>query len=614
MAAGAAVSDERAQTGTRTAPRTSHAARPPSAPAAPTGVLVRPSDAFHERVHFHMRAKQAGERRSSLGSTARYGSTLALPTLAILAQAQATAETQAAADGAEGRTARPKRISLLGTMPPPPPPAPPKSAHARRDAAASAAEQPVLPGLHIQLADESPETPSYLRARRVLAMADRAKRRQERGLELASYLKTTLGGNVDDAQAKTPRPPTTSPPRRRPPAARAEPSAVRILIVDDEPVARKRVELLVRRFIDAETIVPAKDGVEAVRAVVAAGDAGFDLVIMDINMGGKSFFDPLNGPAAAYTIMQMEKQRKDARRTPLIFLSATSRLSASYRALYEVCGASAIASKPANNDFGKTAAALLQKSTEAAAHAAQPGGRALRALGSSGALRATAKYSEALTKQLRAVRSKRPAQRPGPPEREREPPPRPTGHLPAGRRILAVRALALLEAAFEREGGETPRVHELARLSARTGFDSQSVSEWFAHKRALRPRGDPAPADLGAAASVVPSANAATDARGQVGGRAPRGTSATAVHDEPDGPADGEARGSRDAASPSSPKRHESFTFSMMVRTTPTPLRNADDKPLKSEVAVERQVRAAEAGASDADAANAKRAVKFEPL
>src|SRR6188508_182264 len=56
---------------------------------------------------------------------------------------------------------------------------------------------------------------------------------------------------------------------------------IRILIVDDEPLARERMRLLLGTEADVEVIGEAADGVEAVEAILAQAP---DLVFLDVHM------------------------------------------------------------------------------------------------------------------------------------------------------------------------------------------------------------------------------------------------------------------------------------------------------------------------------------------
>eukprot|EP00302_Diacronema_sp_CCMP2436_P019853 CAMPEP_0179961672 /NCGR_PEP_ID=MMETSP0983-20121128/29815_1 /TAXON_ID=483367 /ORGANISM="non described non described, Strain CCMP 2436" /LENGTH=743 /DNA_ID=CAMNT_0021874137 /DNA_START=65 /DNA_END=2296 /DNA_ORIENTATION=- len=378
----------------------------------------------------------------------------------------------------------------------------------------------VLPGMPTNQDDDA--TASYMRARRVMTMSDRAKLRERKGTELDEFLRSTLAGESHttprgkarssqrsgDSDRKlsprarsgdqasnsgasacsspsgTPRVRKFAYDERRDPKSltgllRPPGKNLRVLIIDDEPVARKRVEIMIRRFVDAETIVTATSGLEAV-AHVEAAETIFDLIVCDINMGGKSMRDPVNGPAASAKMRQIEFERTGHNWTPIIFLSATSRLSPMYLAFYEVCGATAVLTKPASNEFGKLAASLIAKSFTSREQGGQSPATSI--LHSGGALRATAKLTEELTAVTRAIRAPVKPGQPVVPIPIRAPSV-PGSQLPRGQEVHAIRVLALLQVAFERSAGETPQGHELSELIQRTGFNSLTLFEWFSNKR-----------------------------------------------------------------------------------------------------------------------------------
>jgi len=71
---------------------------------------------------------------------------------------------------------------------------------------------------------------------------------------------------------------------------------IRILAVDDEPLALKRVELLLMRLPNAELVGKASSGPEASKAI---GELRPDVVLLDIKMAGQSGIDvveQLEGP------------------------------------------------------------------------------------------------------------------------------------------------------------------------------------------------------------------------------------------------------------------------------------------------------------------------------
>jgi two-component system, LytTR family, response regulator len=81
-----------------------------------------------------------------------------------------------------------------------------------------------------------------------------------------------------------------------PAEARAEPG-VRVLVVDDEPLARMRIEDLLRHEAEVEVVGTASNGVEAVDAIRALRP---DLVFLDVQMPEKTGIDVVRdvGPAA----------------------------------------------------------------------------------------------------------------------------------------------------------------------------------------------------------------------------------------------------------------------------------------------------------------------------
>ena len=67
-------------------------------------------------------------------------------------------------------------------------------------------------------------------------------------------------------------------------------SAIRVLIVDDEPLAREGIRLLLESESDIEVIGEAADGMEAIRAIESLRPA---LVFLDVQMPGMSGVDVL---------------------------------------------------------------------------------------------------------------------------------------------------------------------------------------------------------------------------------------------------------------------------------------------------------------------------------
>jgi CheY-like chemotaxis protein len=371
-------------------------------------------------------------------------------------------------------------------------------------------------------ADED-KGPGFMQRRKTtMSIAHRARARAEKGDELAEFLRHALDapagaagpGGSAAGNGKSPRHQRET--KARLAALRGGPlgpgamaaaasapvqpgwaapgSGTRVLIVDDEPVARKRVELLIRRYIDAETIVPAKNGKEAVELVLA--QAPFDLIVCDINMGGTSLRDPLNGPAASFRMRAIEKERSNGEarlegRIPVIFLSATSRLSEMYQAFYAACGANAVVAKPADVNFGKLAASLLAEKLErdhADATAAARVGEAMAPRKHAGALPAV-EYGAHLAADAKAMHADPKAKERG--ERAAERPP-PVGRPAVVATVTDVRSLAILEAAYAQFGGVAPRGRELVLIVGKTGIAATDVRAWFETRRASEPEPDAA--------------------------------------------------------------------------------------------------------------------------
>lgn len=72
---------------------------------------------------------------------------------------------------------------------------------------------------------------------------------------------------------------------------------VRTLIVDDEPLARRRLRTLLSREADVEIVGEASNGNAAVRAVA---DKRPDLMLLDIQMPGKDGFEVLREIAGVH--------------------------------------------------------------------------------------------------------------------------------------------------------------------------------------------------------------------------------------------------------------------------------------------------------------------------
>lgn len=67
---------------------------------------------------------------------------------------------------------------------------------------------------------------------------------------------------------------------------------LRVLIVDDEPLARRRLEILLRELPDAVLVGSAADGLSAARLIEELAP---DVVLLDIKMPGRSGLEVLDG-------------------------------------------------------------------------------------------------------------------------------------------------------------------------------------------------------------------------------------------------------------------------------------------------------------------------------
>ena len=70
---------------------------------------------------------------------------------------------------------------------------------------------------------------------------------------------------------------------------------LRVLIVDDEPLAREGIRLLLRRMSDVEVVAEAGDGAAAIAAIRRLRP---ELVLLDVQMPGTSGFDVLEALAS----------------------------------------------------------------------------------------------------------------------------------------------------------------------------------------------------------------------------------------------------------------------------------------------------------------------------
>jgi CheY-like chemotaxis protein len=122
--------------------------------------------------------------------------------------------------------------------------------------------------------------------------------------------------------------------------AEPTPGALRVLLAEDHPTNQKVVDLILAPYDAALTIV--ENGALAVEAFRAGP---FDVVLMDIQM------PVMDGLTAIQAIRNFEAERGDARRTPIVALSANA--MAHHREEAVAAGADLHVAKPV------TAAALL---------------------------------------------------------------------------------------------------------------------------------------------------------------------------------------------------------------------------------------------------------------
>jgi CheY-like chemotaxis protein len=91
------------------------------------------------------------------------------------------------------------------------------------------------------------------------------------------------------------------------------PERVRVLVVDDEPLARRNLRLLLGRDDEVEVVGERRDGPAAVRAIQ---DLAPDVVFLDVQM------PEMDGFEATAAIRASE--RPLGRRTPIIALTASA--------------------------------------------------------------------------------------------------------------------------------------------------------------------------------------------------------------------------------------------------------------------------------------------------
>jgi PAS domain S-box-containing protein len=121
-------------------------------------------------------------------------------------------------------------------------------------------------------------------------------------------------------------------------AARSAPRPLRVLVAEDNPVNRKLVTTLLQKR--GHRIKAVENGREAVESIRQAGAAGFDVVVMDLQM------PEMGGLEAAQAIREQESQT--ARRIPIVALTAHALQGDRERCL--AAGMDGYLSKPINVD------------------------------------------------------------------------------------------------------------------------------------------------------------------------------------------------------------------------------------------------------------------------